>query len=87
MFQSELFEWLKTIRCEKFVEKLSEIGCETVEELQFVTAEDLDELGIKRIQKRRILARLEELNESSYSSVPSECFVPVNVNVKSMNAK
>jgi hypothetical protein len=58
-----LLQWLKSVRCEKFAPNFFELGCESVDDLQYLTSANIDEIGMKPVQKMRLLAHLKSLKD------------------------
>lgn len=55
---TEIFDWLKAIKCEQYSEKFVSEGCESLNGLRFLTDEDLIDFGVKRIHRRIILDQI-----------------------------
>jgi len=59
---AELRRWLRSIRLEKkCLRPLQELGAETMEDIQNLEYEDLDELGLRKLEKRRFWKAVQAL--------------------------
>lgn len=58
---TSLESWLEDIRLVKYKDALEELGVESVEDLHDVTEEDLEPLGMKKLEIRRFNAGLKKL--------------------------
>ena len=58
---TSLESWLEDIRLVKYKDALGELGVESVEDLHDVTEEDLEPLGMKKLEIRRFNAGLKKL--------------------------
>ena len=48
-----LRHWLRSIRLDQYLEALVELGAATMDDIHNLEYEDLDDLGLKKLEKRR----------------------------------
>ena len=53
--------WLENLRLTKYSSPLTELGVESLEDLKDVMEDDLEPLGMKKLEMRRFLAAVGEL--------------------------
>ena len=54
--------WLKTARLSKYFDAFTELGVETIDDLKEVLKDDLEPLGMKKLEIRRYLTAVAALN-------------------------
>lgn len=65
--EQEVLEWLKTMNCECYAERLFAAGCDSMEAIQCITKDDLNDFGVKPFHQRIMLKRMNPLHLTSSS--------------------
>lgn len=66
-----LSEWLEDVNLKQYLEKITDLGASTVEDLRDIVEEDISELGMRPLEARRFQRKLDILKSSTSSqSIP-----------------
>lgn len=70
-----LSAWLQNLRLEHIRPQLLELGANQVEDLQYISTEDLDSFSLKPLEKKKFLSeigKLKGLNTNNNQNIPTE---------------
>ena len=59
----EVGSWLAALRLEEWLPKLNDLGVDSLEDILEVSDDDLNKIGMRHLQRRRILHAVEQLDE------------------------
>lgn len=62
--EKEVFDWLKEMNCGQYATKFIEEGFDSMEALLQMSAEDLNELSVKKGHRKLMLVRLQKIGHS-----------------------
>ena len=58
-----LEEWLRGLRLERYLHPLQELGAEVVSDVEHIEYSDLDDVGFKKLEKRRFWKAVQALGQ------------------------